>query len=119
MDLDGLGVELKAVLLVGQKLLDIFALITLELDHLAHFGVVDNGAIASYTNKKTKIRTSSFHARTANMLLRVPGDQHTEFLLDDLENLLLVKLLGKTLDRGQGLTSIALYKGPRLEGDVR
>ena len=47
MDLDGLGVELKALLLVGQKLLDIFALITLELDHLAHLGVIDNGAIAS------------------------------------------------------------------------
>jgi len=47
MDLNGLGVELKAFLLVYQKLLDIFALVTLELDHLAHLGVVDDGAIAS------------------------------------------------------------------------
>jgi hypothetical protein len=58
--------------------LDILALITLELDHLAHVGIVDDGAIAS------------------------------EFLLNDLQNLLLVKLLGQTLDRGQGLATIAL-----------
>jgi hypothetical protein len=32
----------------------------------------------------------------------------TKLLLDDLENLLLVKLLGETLDGGQGLASIAL-----------
>lgn len=78
VDLDGLGVEFKAILLVNQEFLDIFALITLELDHLAHLGVIDNGAIAS------------------------------EFLLDDLQDLLLVKLFRKTLDRSQGLTSIAL-----------
>lgn len=39
--------------------------------------------------------------------------EHTEFLLDDLEDLLLVKLLGKTLDRSQGLTSIALCNSER------
>lgn len=33
--------------------------------------------------------------------------RHTEFLLDDLENLLLVKLLGKTLNSGQSLATIA------------
>ena len=32
----------------------------------------------------------------------------TELLLDDLENLLLVKLLWKTLNSGQSLTTIAL-----------
>ena len=32
----------------------------------------------------------------------------TELLLDDFEDLLLVKLLGKSLDRSQGLTTIAL-----------
>ena len=32
----------------------------------------------------------------------------TELLLDDLQNLLLVKLLGKTLNSGQSLTTIAL-----------
>jgi hypothetical protein len=31
----------------------------------------------------------------------------TEFLLDDLEDLLLVELLWKTLDCGQSLTTIA------------
>lgn len=34
--------------------------------------------------------------------------KHTEFLLDDLENLLLVELLRKTLNSGQSLTTIAL-----------
>lgn len=33
--------------------------------------------------------------------------QHTELLLDDLENLLLVKLLGQTLNSGQSLATIA------------
>lgn len=37
--------------------------------------------------------------------------EHTEFLLDDLEDFLLVKFFGKTLDRSQGLTSIALCIG--------
>lgn len=32
----------------------------------------------------------------------------TELLLDDLQNLLLVKLLGKTLNSSQSLTTIAL-----------
>jgi hypothetical protein len=36
------------------------------------------------------------------------GAKHTEFLLDDLEDLLLVELLGQTLHRGQGLPSIPL-----------
>ena len=46
--LDGLGVELQPFLLVDQKLLDIFALIALELNHLAHLSVIDDGAIASW-----------------------------------------------------------------------
>ena len=33
----------------------------------------------------------------------------TELLLDNLQNLLLIEFLGKTLDRGQGLATIALY----------
>ena len=76
--LDGLGVKLQTLLLVGQELLDILALISLELNHLAHLRVVDDGAIAG------------------------------KLLLDDLEDLLLVKLLGQTLDRRQRLASIAL-----------
>jgi len=78
MDLDGLGIKLETLLLVHQELLDILALISLELNHLAHLSVVDNGAIAS------------------------------EFLLDDLEDLLLVELFRKALDCGQRLTTIAL-----------
>ena len=45
--LDGLGIKFQPFLLVDQELLHIFALIALKLNHLAHFGVVDNGAIAS------------------------------------------------------------------------
>jgi hypothetical protein len=37
--------------------------------------------------------------------------EHTELLLDDLQDLLLVKLLGKTLNSSQSLTTIALYTG--------
>jgi len=61
-----------------QELLHIFALISLKLDHLTHLTVRDDGAIAS------------------------------ELLLDDLEDFLLVEFLGKTLDSGQSLTTIAL-----------
>jgi len=78
MDLDGLRIQLEAFLLVGQELLDILTLISLKLNHLTHLSVRDDGAIAS------------------------------ELLLDDLQNLLLVKLLGKTLNSGQSLTTIAL-----------
>jgi len=77
VNLDGLGIKLES-LLVSQELLDILSLISLQLNHLAHLGVRDDGAIAS------------------------------ELLLDDLENLLLVELLGKTLNSGQSLATIAL-----------
>ena len=76
--LDGLRIKTKALLLVGQEVLDILALISLELDDLTHLGVCDYGSIAG------------------------------EFLLDDLENLLLVELLRETLDSRQGLTTVAL-----------
>jgi len=78
VDLDGLCIKLKALFLVGEEFLYVLALISLELDHLSHLSVVDNGAIAS------------------------------KLLLDDLENFLLVKFLGETLDRSQSLTTIAL-----------
>ena len=76
--LDGLRIKTKALLLVGQEVLNILALISLELDDLTHLGVCDYGSIAC------------------------------EFLLDDLENLLLVELLRQALDGSQGLASIAL-----------
>jgi hypothetical protein len=78
VDLDGLSIKLKTLLLINEELLHILALIALELDHFAHFGIDDNGAIAG------------------------------ELLLDDLEDLLLVKLLGQTLDCSQGFATIAL-----------
>jgi len=78
MDLDGLGIEFKTLFLVGEKLLNILALISLKLNHLSHLSIDDDGAIAS------------------------------EFLLDDLEDLLLIEFLGQTLNSRQGLTTIAL-----------
>ena len=36
--------------------------------------------------------------------------RRTELLLDDFEDLLLIKFLGKTLDSRQGLTTITLCK---------
>ena len=77
MDLDGLRIQLQPFLLIDQEFLHIFALVALELDHLAHLRVVDDGAIAG------------------------------ELLLDHFEDLLLVELLGKALDCGQSLTTIA------------
>jgi len=78
MDLDGLGIKLKTFFLVREELLNILALIALKLNHLSHLRVGNNGAIAS------------------------------ELLLDDLEDLLLIEFLRKTLDSGQSLTTIAL-----------
>lgn len=78
MDLYGLSVEFEPFFLINQKFLDILALIPLELDHLAHLTVVDDGAIAS------------------------------ELLLNDLEDLLLVELFRETLNSCQSLTTIAL-----------
>jgi len=78
VDLDGLGIELQTFLLIDQKLLHVLALVALQLDHLAHLGVDDDGAIAR------------------------------ELLLDHLEDLLLVELLGQALDCGQSLATIAL-----------
>lgn len=77
MYLYGLCIELEAIL-GNEELLDILALISLQLNHLAHLTVVDDRAIAS------------------------------ELLLDDLEDLLLVELLGQALDCGQSLATIAL-----------
>lgn len=88
VDLDGLGIQLEAFLLVGQEFLDILTLISLQLNHLTHLGVGNNGAIAG------------------------------ELLLDDLQNLLLVKLLWKTLNSGQSLTTIALLN-PNMDVILR
>lgn len=77
--LDGFGIKLQALLLINQEFLHILALVSLQLDHLSHLGVVDDGAIAS------------------------------ELLLDDLEDLLLVEFLGQSLDCGQCLAAIALW----------
>ena len=77
VNLDGLGIQLEALLLVDEEFLHVLALVALQLDHLAHLRVVDDGAIAR------------------------------ELLLDHLEDLLLVELLRQALHRRQGLAAIA------------
>lgn len=79
MDLDSLNFKTKALLLVNEELLNVLSLVSLKLNDLTHLGVVHDSAITG------------------------------ELLLDDLEDLLLIKLLGETLDGGQGLASIALF----------
>lgn len=69
MDLDRLCVKTKALLLVCQKILDVLALVALQLDHLSHLGVGNDGAITG------------------------------ELLLDHFKDLLLVELLRQALDR--------------------
>ena len=76
--LHGRGLETQTFLLVREELLNILALVALELDDLTHLGVAHDGAIAS------------------------------ELLLDHLKDLLLVELLGETLDSGQGLATVTL-----------
>ena len=44
--LDGLRIKLESIF-VNQEFLNVFALIALKLDHLAHLTIVDDGAIAS------------------------------------------------------------------------
>jgi len=78
VDLDGLGIQLKSFLFIGEEFLYILALIALKLNHLSHLTINDDGAIAS------------------------------KFLLDDLEDLLLIEFLRETLDSRQSLTTIAL-----------
>jgi len=68
--LDGLRVQPQTLLLVRQEVLDILALVALELDDFAHLSVRDYGAIAG------------------------------KLLLDHLEDLLLVEFLRQSLDRG-------------------
>jgi hypothetical protein len=74
--------------------LHILALVALELDHLAHLTIGDDGAIAGCNCQYEE----SFDARTSL----------TELLLDHLEDLLLIELLREALNSGQSLTTIAL-----------
>jgi len=101
--LDGFLIESKARILVGEELLDLKTLIALELDHLSHtlgFGVANDGAIASYQMVSHELA-----------IMKKDGhQQRTEVLLDDLENLLMVKLARDALDSGQGLASITLCR---------
>src|ERR1700761_4550614 len=84
VDFDGLRIQLQPILLVNQEFLHIFTLVALELNHLAHLRVVDDGAIAG------------------------------ELLLDHLEDLLLVEFLGQSLDGRQSLTTIAFCEEKSL-----
>jgi hypothetical protein len=81
VNLDGLLIKSKTLVLVGEEFLDLQALVALKLNHLSHalgLRIADDSAIAS------------------------------EILLDDLQDLLVVKLAGNPLDSGQGLPSITL-----------
>lgn len=49
--LDVFGIKFQTFFLVHQEFLDIFALITLKLNHLTHLRIVDDGAIASYVTQ--------------------------------------------------------------------
>lgn len=104
MDLDGLGVKLKTVL-TGKELLEILALVALELDHLAHLSVVDDGAIAGCVVAKlvTGLGMSQSREWLGGWWLAL-----TKLLLDDCENLLPAELCRDALNSGQGLTSISL-----------
>ena len=55
--LDSLGIKFEALFLVGEELLNILALIALELDHLSHLSIDDDGAIASYHIVRPDLRT--------------------------------------------------------------
>lgn len=105
MDFDGLGIKLETFLLVGQELLNILTLISLQLNHLSHLSVIDDGAIACYKS------VSCFESYK---FCRRLWKQHTELLLDHLQDLLLIELLRKTLNCGQGLATIAFCSGRRL-----
>lgn len=76
-------------------------MVSLQLNNLPHLGVVHDGAIASCPTR----------SRLATVVFKFTGQRrgggHTEFLLDDLEDLLLIELLRETLDSRQSLTTIA------------
>lgn len=98
--LDVLLVEGEAGFLVDEEVSDLDTVVALQLDHLAHtlgLGVTDDGAIAGCETV------------SACLTLQAPSAcQHTELLLNDLENLLVIELRRNALHRGQGLTSITL-----------
>lgn len=78
MDLDGLGIQLQAFFFVNEEFLHILALVALQLNHFAHFRIIDDGAIAR------------------------------ELLLDHLQDLLLVEFLWQALHCRQSFAAIAL-----------
>jgi hypothetical protein len=93
--LDSLCIEFEAVF-GDQELLNILTLITLELNHLAHLTVGDDGAIAGEL-----LLDDLKHVSVFGMCHFVVRPTH-------LEDLLLVKLLREALDSRQSLTTIAL-----------
>jgi len=78
MDLDGLCVDVETFVLIDEEILYSIALVTLELDDVARLFVIHDGSIAS------------------------------ELLLDDLQNLLQIKLGRNAFDCGQRLATITL-----------
>lgn len=99
VDLDGLGVEGESVVLVAHEVFHILALVALQLNHLAHLRVVDDGAIAGkLLLDDLLVVLALFYVLSC---LCVSGVAY-------LQDLLLVKLLGQALNSGQGLPTIAL-----------
>jgi len=78
MDLDGLGIDFQSLFLIDEEVLYDIALVALELNHVTSLFIVDDGAVAG------------------------------KLLLDDLEDLLQIKLGRNAFDGGQGFASIAL-----------
>lgn len=74
--LDGLQVELQALILVDEELLNILALVPLELDHLSHLRVVDDRSIAGYRGG-----VESDKARMTNNDSRWQDDSPNFFLI--------------------------------------
>jgi hypothetical protein len=56
------------------------------------------------------LQATQYHQQSSIEPFNFQESKRTELLLDHLENLLLVKLLRKTLDSGQSLASITLCK---------
>jgi hypothetical protein len=94
VDLDGLRINFETIF-GDEEFLNIFALISLKLNHLAHLTVRDNGAIACWD------LLVAVHWHCCRYSL-------TELLFDHLEDLLLVELLRNSLYSGQSLTTISL-----------
>lgn len=100
--LNSFGIKFQPFLLVDKEFLDVFTLVALKLNNLAHFSIVHDGAIACwcFNDPVWATNTPAQMYNEANWL--------TELLLYDFEYFLLIKFLRKPLNSSQGLTAISL-----------